>query len=417
MPSSALIEKRNTLDARRDELAKALEEAKNSAAGADRAYDDDKLAKAFGVKVADLGDEIARRRKEINALQTDVEGLVSEDEAEDLRKAEGERGWQNGIPVPNGKQKDRKSAGLRVHELGSAFVKSAAYTERGRGVEAKFAIDVKTLFETSAGWAPESTRLAGYEPAAFRPVQILDFIPRFRTSQETIKFMEETTRTNNAAEKAEGAAYAESAFAFTERSQTVEKITDSVPVTDEQLEDVEAAEDYLNQALPENIRQRLDTQVLQGDGNTPNLLGILNKGSIQTQAKGSDPVFDAIHKAITKVRVTGRAVPSVVFLHSNDWQDIVLTRTAEGIYIMGNPASMPDPRLWGLPVVPNEVNTENTGLVVASSKTALYVKKEITLSVGFVNDDFTKGKKTVRAEMRAAMVTRRAAAYCTVTGI
>ena len=37
----------------------------------------------------------------------------------------------------------------------------------------------------------------------------------------------------------EGGAAAESTFIFTEKSSTVEKLTDSIPVTDEQLEDAE----------------------------------------------------------------------------------------------------------------------------------------------------------------------------------
>jgi hypothetical protein len=75
----------------------------------------------------------------------------------------------------------------------------------------------KTLMATSAGFAPESFRLPNYVEAATRPIQLLDIIPMFPTDQAAIKYMEETTRTHAAAELAEGAAYAESAFVFTER--------------------------------------------------------------------------------------------------------------------------------------------------------------------------------------------------------
>src|SRR3990167_6731052 len=348
-----LVEKRNKLNERRGSFAAALADAANKEAGADRAYDDEKLEKSLGVPKAGLKDEIKKRRDEIDGLATDVEALASKERV-------GELDASMKHPAGGGSEDKGKAGVVSISEIGTAFVKSRAYANR-KAYESDLArVEVKTLFQRTAGWSPESMRLPGYLPIAFRPIQILDFIQTFPTTQDTIKYMEETTRTNSAAEKAEGAAYAESAFVFTERSQTVEKVTDSVPVTDEQLEDVEAAEAYLNQALPANIRQRLDLQVLQGNGTTQNLLGILNKGSIQTQALGADPVFDAIYKALVKVRVTGRASPNAVMIHSTDWQDVVLTRTADGIYILGNPAGAPVDRLWGLPVVSNEVNTEAT---------------------------------------------------------
>src|SRR5690606_15436895 len=110
-------------------------------------------------------------------------------------------------------------------------------------------IGSKTLMTTAAGWAPESVRAPGFVEAVTRPIQLLDIIPVFPISQEQYVYMEETTRTHSAAEKAEGAAFAESAFAFTERSSPVRKITDSLPVTDEQLEDVALIQGYINGRL------------------------------------------------------------------------------------------------------------------------------------------------------------------------
>jgi HK97 family phage major capsid protein len=86
--------------------------------------------------------------------------------------------------------------------------------------------------------------------------------------------MEETTFTNSAAETAEGGTYPESALALTERSTPVQKITTFIPVTDEQLEDVPQIQGYLNNRLPFMVRQRLDLQILTGNGTTPNLRGL-----------------------------------------------------------------------------------------------------------------------------------------------
>ena len=231
--------------------------------------------------------------------------------------------------------------------------------------------------------------------------------------------MEETTRTHSAAETAQAGTYAESVFVLTERSSTVQKITDSLPVTDEQLEDVEMVSGYINGRLVYGLRQRLDTQVLTGDGNSPNLRGIKNVSGIQTQAKSTDPIADAFFKAMQKIRVTGRANPTHNIVHPTDWQTVRLLRTADGIYIWGNPSEAGPERMWGLPVVQCDIDSAGTGYVGSFEPQwiSLFEKRGIDVQVGYTGTQFTEGKRTVRADMRAAFVVFRAAAFCSVTGL
>jgi hypothetical protein len=278
---------------------------------------------------------------------------------------------------------------------------------------------VKTLFQTTAGWSPESIRLPRViEDAVTARPRVVDLIPFGQTGQGTISYMEETTRTHSSAEKAEAAAYAESTFVLTERTNTVRKITDSVPVSDEQLDDVSMVQAYLDNRLRFGVRKRLSSQLLTGNGVAPNLEGILNVTGIQTQAKSSDSVPDAIYKAITLCRVTGDSEPNAIILHPNDFQAVRLLTTADGIYIWGSPSESVPARMWGLNVVETAEETENTGLVGDfANYSMVFERKGIDVQVGFVDDDFAKGKKTLRADMRAAFVVFRPAAFCTVTGI
>src|SRR5690606_34843391 len=107
----------------------------------------------------------------------------------------------------------------------------------GRGPVATLDVELKTLMETSAGFEPESTRTGRIVEFATRPIQVTDLIPQTTTSQSSVKYMEETTFTNAAAETAEGSAYPEAALQYTERVSIVRKIPVFLPVTDEQLED------------------------------------------------------------------------------------------------------------------------------------------------------------------------------------
>jgi len=234
-----------------------------------------------------------------------------------------------------------------------------------------------------------------------------------------VQYMEETTFTNNAAETAEGGTYPEAALAFTEQSSLVRKIAVFLPVTDEQLEDVPQIRGYIDNRLPFMVRQRLDSQILTGNGTAPNLRGIYNVVGIQTQAKGTDPVPDAIYKAIVKVETVGQAVANAVVMHPNDWQDVRLLRTADGLYIWGNPSDAGPERIWGLRVVRAQAATDGTAIVGDFANfVQLAVRRGIDVQVSNSHSTFfVEGKQALRADLRAALVIYRPTAFCTVTGI
>ena len=156
-----------------------------------------------------------------------------------------------------------------------------------------------------------------------------------------------------------------------------------------------------------------------GNGTPPNLEGFLNVTGIQTYALSAEPVPDAVHKGITLVNVTARAAADGILMHSNDWQDVRLLRTADGIYIFGSPSEVVAPRLWGLPVAVNSVITENTALVGDFGNfTELSYKRGIDVQISNSHSTyFVEGKQAIRADLRVALVVYRPAALCTVTGI
>ena len=301
--------------------------------------------------------------------------------------------------------------------IGAQFKGSAAYMQKGQA--ASLDVDLKTLMTTAAGWAPESLRSGLVVANAQRPVQVTDLLPTIPTGQAVYKYMEETTFTNNAAEAAEGGTFGEAAIVFTERSSLVQKIPVFIPVTDEQLEDEEGVAPWLDMRLPFMIRQRLDSQILVGNGTTPNLRGVNNVVGIQTQAKGVDPVFDAIYKGLVLVQTVGYAAPNACVIHPLDWQDIRLTRTIDGIYILGNPSDPGPDRIWGVTVVQTAAQTQNTAVVGDfANYSLLAVKRGIDVQVSNSHSTFfVEGKQAIRADMRCAVAFTRPTAFCTVTDI
>lgn len=112
-------------------------------------------------------------------------------------------------------------------------------------------------------------------------------------------------------------------------------------------------------------------------------------------------------------------MPNAVVMHPNDWQDIRLLRTADGIYIWGNPSDAGPERIWGLRVVQSDAETENTGLVGDfANHSELAVRRGVDVQVSNSHGTFfVEGKLAIRADMRVALIVYRPAAFATVTGI
>lgn len=407
----ALVEAEGKLALKQDELGKIFAEA-----GAEL---DLSKVKSISGSTAEKAEAIRALNAECTALAKEHEELKAVAQAAEASKSWSERG-NAGAGTEEGdgaKGHQAKGGGVSTKSFGEMFTESDAF--KTKGAESHLDFDLKTLMSTTAGFAPETTRSGRIVDFATRPLQVLDLIPTTTTDQAAVTYMEETTFTNNAAEVAEAGTYPEAALALTEQTSPVRKIGVWLPVTDEQLEDVPRMRGYIDNRLPFMVRQRLDSQILVGNGTAPNLRGVLNIVGIQTQAKGADPVPDAVYKAMTKVRVTGRAMPDAFVAHPNDWQDVRLLRTADGIYIWGNPADAGPERIWGLRVAIADGLTENTGVVGDFGNfSELAMRRGMDIQTTNAHADFfINGKQAIRADIRAALVFYRPAAFCTVTGI
>lgn len=388
-------------------------------------FEDAKKGDGYDMTQAQVED-VRARNAELNALQMELEAAKEVDDVfqanakaiTEGNRAAGQLPLAPAAGAGQARQEPTKS-------LGQQFVESEAFKnrERKRDINVQLPefdfLQAKTLFETGAGWAPESTRTGRLVEYAHRRPVIADLMPQTPTDQAAAVYMEETTFDNQSATRAEGGSAGESALAFTERSETVREIATFLPVTEIQLEDVPVARSVIDNRLLVMLDLTEEVQLLTGDGNAPNLTGFLVKSGVQSQAKGSDPTPDAIYKGMTKVRATGFAEPSAVVVHPNDWQDIRLLRTTDGIYIWGSPADAGPERIWGLPAVITTAETENTALLGDFQLYAeIFRRRGANIKVSDSHSDyFVKGKLAIRADKRLALAIYRAAAFCKVTGI
>lgn len=315
----------------------------------------------------------------------------------------------------------------QVKSLGDRFIDSDAWKEAfGRGDQEtpRFKVTLpdfswKASITTTAGLPPANNRLSDIVPYANRIPLVAGTIPIVETNVDTVKYLEQTTFTNTAAEVAEDSALSQSAFAYTERTKPIELLGHYVTVTQQQVEVPEFAVDVVNNDLMLGWNLKLDSQLLSGNGSTPQILGLYNVSGINTYAlTGTDTNMDALYNGIYKCQTVGFANPDTVLIHPANVKAIILEKDANDNYIWGSPSDNPGSRIWGVNMVATTAATSGSAIVGDfSGYVRLYMKKGITLETGFVDQDFIKNRYSIKATGRLCLVVRRAAALSTVTSL
>ena len=227
---------------------------------------------------------------------------------------------------------------------------------------------------------------------------------------------------SGAAFVAEDTAVTDSAFSWTKTTDEVENVQTWIPISRNMVYDEPFMVSTIQGMLADRLAKKISQQLMYGTGTTPQLWGCTVRTGFQTQAKGADPAFDALLKAATLVAVTGDATPDAFVIHPTDWQNLVLTRTTDGIYILGNPGNPPaNPTLWGLPVrVSSTVAAAAGTAAVGAFRTmaaAVYNGGVVVETATEHSTYFTENKIALSLRQRMSAVHYRPSAFAKVTGL
>lgn len=377
----------------RDEVDKALGEARSLKARLGRAEDNDKLQEEISALLAE-------GRKAVPAATSTALTVVG----------------TGGIKSPG--RQWVESAAMEYFRQGRHRGLAAWHTDPVEIVAATLTEDA-----ASGGALVQTQQLAGIQSIPVQPPRVADLFAQGTTTSASITYLIEETETNAADAVAEGAAKPESALTFDSVVAAICKVATWLPVSEEMLADVDQIQSYINSRLMLFVAIAMDRECLSGSGTPPHMRGILNTtGLATTVAAGTtESNADAIFRSLMTVMGESMLMPDAVVLHPSDWAKAVLAKNSTGDYLAaGAPfASLPSPSLWGVPVVNTTAMTQGTGLTGAFKAGGQFWKRSgITVQASNSHSDyFVKNLVAIRAEQRALLTVYRPKAFGKVTGL
>lgn len=273
---------------------------------------------------------------------------------------------------------------------------------------------LKAVMTTAAGWVPPTVRVDRDTDIKLRNPVLKDLIRVTTNAPRIIEWMQQTTRTNAAASRAEGATTAQGTRVWTPQVTTCQAVAVYQPVTKEQVKNVTQVQSTIDNQLMQEVDVVVEDLLMNGNGTSPNIRGFLNVSGILLQTMGADPMAEAIRKAITKVETTSFVSPTAIVMHPNDVEEMELKKDSTGQYLLGHPL-LSVSRNWRVPIVPCLSIAENTALVGDfRGSSERWVNSELAVEIGWVNDDFIKNLLCVRAEVIQTLTVYRPNAFCKV---
>ena len=306
---------------------------------------------------------------------------------------------------------DNHSSPSKPLSAGDEFVKSDAFKALVTGQVQRARLEVKTTVSDNTTVFP--TQRPGVIRGDFLPLTIRELFNAIPVTSNMVNSLREDSFTNSAAEVSQGAAKPQSEAAFEQYNVPITTVAHWIKVSNQLLADAPAIVSYIDTRARDGLAQRVDAQLLNGNGTSPNLSGLTDSGNFTAYTATSDDLLvDAINRAKYSLWALGN-MPDTVIVNPADWGAMERTRegAGTGMYLYGTPGTMAGNNPFGLQIVMSNNMASGKFLVGAiRNSTALYVRSGATVEMGYINDDFTKNLVTIRVEERLGLGVERPSA-------
>ena len=386
-------------------------------------------------QVKELATEFAKATENVKALGAELTGKMSAGEKSigDLKdqvdnaltlmneaKTRLDEVEQKQARTGSDEVEHQKSLGQQMFE--SEQFKSYAENPRNGAratLQVKDITSATTAAPGSAGALTTPQRQAGIIAPPNQMLHIRDLIASGTTNSNSIEYIRETGFTNNAAaQSAEGALKAKSDIQFADETSAVRTIAHYIKASRQILDDAAQLESYIGGRLMYGLKLVEDRQLLNGDGLTGNLKGIVPQATAFADAASlaDYTVMDQLRLAMLQA-VLAEYPASGHVLNPIDWAIMELSKDKEGRYIIGQPQGTANPTMWGLPVVSTQAMGVGKFLTGAFNMGAqVFDRQQASIAIATENeDDFVKNMITILCEERLALAVYRPEAFITGT--
>lgn len=311
-------------------------------------------------------------------------------------------------------QKGVKMSGPAIGKTaGLLFTESPEFKALSSGQREKVRVEVKaTVVSDSTTVFPYQN--PGIIGGAFVPLTVRDILTSVPISSNMANSLREASWTNSAAEVSQGASKNESDISFEQYNVAITTVAHWIKVSNQLLADAPAIARYIDTRLRDGLAQRVDRQLLLGNGTSPNLSGFTDSGNYTAYTPTSDDLLvDAINRAKYTLWAAGYQ-PTAVVVNPADWGAMERSRESagSGMYLYGLPGMNAGTNPFGLRVVLSTHLASGKMLIGDFSNSAtLWVREGVAVEMGYINEDFTKNLVTIRAEERLGLGVERAGAF------
>lgn len=249
-------------------------------------------------------------------------------------------------------------------------------------------------------------QMPGVIPGGFVPVRVRDVLVTVPVTTNQVNSLREATWTNSAAEASEGSAKKESDITFDNYDVPIRTIAHWLKVSKQLMDDAPAIVAYIDTRLRDGLAQRVEAQIINGNGTSPNISGLTDSGNFTAYTSTStDTLTDAINRAKYAQWALGFP-PDMVIVNPADWGEMERVRegAGSGMYLYGSPGAMAGMNPFGIQVVLSTY-VAATNFIIGSfrSTVVLYERQGAVVEMGYTGSDFTNNLVTLRAEERLGL--------------
>lgn len=307
---------------------------------------------------------------------------------------------------------DGESATTKEFEAVKSQLKDIASGKQGN-VEIKAATNVASIATNTAGFdVPDVGQLATAERNAYGIFPKMSISDNMNV-RKTINYWDwdEATTVRAAATVAEGATFPESTAKWKQYTLPIQKIGDTLPVTEEFFEDEQMFYAELGMFMRTNIEIEMNDQIVNGDNTGTNLKGLFT--SVDAYTPVASGITDAsIYDLIVKLREAisapygGKYNVNFALMNLSDINQMKLKKDVNNNYILPPFVDRSGNVVDGLTIVEDNTVTTNTMVVGDTRFGRIYERTGVEISEGRVNAQFIEDAYTIKLRKRMAFLIR-----------